>query len=128
MGNSPVARCALERRPARVCELHELMMMNRFSTQEHARQSRDLERSRTALMSTEGPEIDQRQRALSHRLELSKERLVADLGKLSSLLGTSAGEVSKRFVRAAIVVSGLLLLGVVTAMMRKRRRFRVRFL
>jgi uncharacterized membrane protein (Fun14 family) len=76
----------------------------------------------------DGPEIDWRQRALAHRLELSKERLVADLGKLSSLLGTSAGEVSKRFVRATLVVSGLLLLGLVTMAMRRRRRFRVRFL
>jgi hypothetical protein len=124
----PVARCALEHCPARACGLHGLMMMNRLSTQGHDRHSRGLESSTTALTMVDGPEIDWRQRALAHRLELSKERLVADLGKLSSLLGTSAGEVSKRFVRATLVVSGLLLLGLVTMAMRRRRRFRVRFL
>jgi len=74
----------------------------------------------------EGPEIDQRERALAHRLELAKERLVVDLGKLSSLLGASAGEVRKKFVRATFVVGGLLLLGLVTVLVRRRRRFRWR--
>ncbi len=73
-------------------------------------------------------EVNQRERALAHRLEMAKERLVADLGKLSTLLGTTAGQVGKRFVRMGLVVGGLLLLGIVTAVVRRRRRLRVRFL
>lgn len=74
------------------------------------------------------PEVDQRQRTLEHRLELAKARLVADIGKLSNLLGSSAGAVRKGFVRAAVTLGGLLVLGIVTAVMRRRRRLRVRFL
>ena len=78
------------------------------------------------------PEVDQRERALMHRLEMAKERLAADLGKLSTLLGTTAGQVGrqvgKRFVRVGLVLGGLLLLGIVTAVVRRRRRLRVRFL
>lgn len=76
----------------------------------------------------ERPEVDQRERALAHRLEMGKERLVADLGKLSKLLGSSAGQVGKRFVRVGLLLGGLLLLGIVTAVVRRRRRLRVRFL
>jgi hypothetical protein len=74
------------------------------------------------------PEVNQRERALVHRLEISKQRLVADLGKLSTVLSTSAGQVGKRFVRVGIVLGGLMLLGIVTVVVRRRRRFRVRFL
>jgi hypothetical protein len=72
--------------------------------------------------------VDQRQRSLEHRLEMAKARLLSDLGKLSRLLGSSAGAVRKRFVRAVVTVGGLLLLGIVSAVMRRRRRLRVRFL
>lgn len=77
---------------------------------------------------TELPEVNQRERLLSHRLEMAKERLVSDLGKLSALVSSTAGAVSKRFVRAAVLMGGVLLLGIVSAVMRRRRRLRVRFL
>ncbi len=83
----------------------------------------------------ERPEVDARERALAHRLEMGKERLVADLGKLSTMLETSAGQVGQkfvrvgqRFVRVGLVLGGLLLLGIVTVVVRRRRRLRVRFL
>jgi hypothetical protein len=102
--------------------------MNRLSTQGFTRQSRDLDKSEPTSMSmSDRPEIDQRERALSHRLEMAKQRLVVDLGQLSSLLGAGAGEVRKGFVRASFVVGGLLLLGLVTVLARRRRRFRWRF-
>jgi hypothetical protein len=102
--------------------------MNRLNTLGFTRQSRDLDKSEPTSMSLrDRPEIDQRERALSHRLELAKQRLVLDLGQLSSLLGAGAGEVKKGFVRASFVVGGLLLLGLVTVLARRRRRFRWRF-
>ena len=76
----------------------------------------------------ERPEVDARERALAHRLEMGKERLVADLGKLSTMLETSAGQVGQKFVRVGLVLGGLLLLGIVTVVVRRRRRLRVRFL
>lgn len=108
--------------------LHELQTMNRLSTQGFAARTREARRSGVMSTSMELPDVDQRERALAHRLELAKERLVADLGKLSSLLGTSAGQVGRRFVRASLVLGGLLVLGIVTAVVRRRRRLRVRFL
>ncbi len=75
----------------------------------------------------EVPDVNQRERALAHRMEIAKQRLLDDIGKLSTLLGSTAGEVRKKFVRAGLVVGGLLLLGIVTAVVRRRRRIRVRF-
>ncbi len=89
------------------------------------------EAKRYGVASTSRMELsaaDQRERALAHRLEIGKERLVADLGKLSMLLGTSARQASMKFVRVGLVVGGLLLLGIVAAVVRRRRRLRVRFL
>jgi hypothetical protein len=74
------------------------------------------------------PDVNQHERLLAHRLEMAKERLVCNLGKLSSLLSTTAGSVSKKFVRASVLLGGLMLLGIVAAVMRRRRRLRVRFL
>ncbi len=77
-------------------------------------------------------DVDERERALAHRLESAKERLVVDLGKLSALLGTTATKVGKRFVLASFAASfalgALLVLGIVTAVVRRRRRIRARFL
>ena len=76
----------------------------------------------------ERPNVDQRERALSHRMELAKERLSFDLGKLSALLGSTANDAARRFVRASLLVGGLLLVGVATAVLvRRRRRARIRF-
>jgi hypothetical protein len=66
--------------------------------------------------------IDQRRRALEHRLELAKERLAADLTRASWLLKSSAGAVRKNLVRAVVTIGGLFLLGIVTAIVRRRRR------
>ncbi len=75
--------------------------------------------------------VDQRRRALEHRLELAKDRLVTDLGRLSTLVSSSAGSMRKGFVRAVVTVvaiGGLLLLGIASAVLRRRRRLRARFL
>lgn len=72
--------------------------------------------------------VDQRRRALEHRLELAKERLVEDLGRMSSILQSSAGTVKKSAVRAAVTIGALLVLGIVTAVVRRRRRLSWRFL
>lgn len=66
--------------------------------------------------------VDEQRRALEHRLELAKERLVADLSRVSSMLKSSAGSMRKNIVRAAVTIGGLLLLGIVTAVVRRRRR------
>lgn|GEM_PF-4273376 len=103
--------------------------MNRLSTQGFGvdtRQARRFGVKSTSMV--ELPEVDPRQRALEHRIEAAKARLVADIGKLSRLLGSSAGVVRKGFVRATVLLGGLLVLGIVTAVMRRRRRLRVRFL
>jgi hypothetical protein len=79
--------------------------------------------------------LDQQRRALEHRLELAKERLVADLDRVSSMLQLSAGSVRQNVrsvvrvvARGAIVLGGLLLLGIVRAVVRRRRRLAWRFL
>ncbi len=109
--------------------LHAFVEMNRLGTQGFAARTREVRRtSGTATSMIEVPDVDQRERALAHRLELAKERLVADLGKLSTLLGSTATTVGKRFVLASLVMGGLLVLGIVTAVVRRRRRIRVRFL
>lgn len=103
--------------------------MNRLSTQGFAARTREVRRPGVVSTSmTELPNVDQRERALAHRLELAKARLSADLGKLSTLLGSSASDAARRFVRAGLVVGGLLMLGIVTAaIVRRRRRLRIRF-
>lgn len=70
---------------------------------------------------TERPDMDQRERALTHRLELSKERLSRDIGKLSTLLGSSANDAVQRFVRVGLLVGGFLLVGIATAVLIRRR-------
>ena len=72
--------------------------------------------------------VDQRRRALEHRLELAKNRLVTDIGRFSTLLSSSAGSMRKGFVRAVVTIGGLLLLGIASAVLRRRRRLRARFL
>jgi len=81
------------------------------------------------LGTTGGPmmAVDQRRRALEHRLELAKERLVADLGRVSLLLKSSAGSARKTLMRAALAVGGLILLGIVSAVVRRRRRLEWRY-
>jgi hypothetical protein len=86
------------------------LAVNRLNEQE-------LRATRGAMMA-----VDQRKRALEHRLELAKERLVADLNRASALLKSSAGSMRKGLLRAAVAVGGLLLLGIVSAVMRRRRR------
>jgi hypothetical protein len=71
--------------------------------------------------------VDQRRRALEHRLELAKERFVADLGRFSSLLQQSAANARRNFVRAALALGGLVLLGLASAVIRRRRRLSVRW-
>jgi hypothetical protein len=75
--------------------------------------------------------VDQRRRALEHRLELAKERLVADLDRVSALLKSgvvsSARSMGKNLFRAAVVVGGLLLLGLITGAVRRRRRLEWRY-
>jgi hypothetical protein len=71
--------------------------------------------------------VDQRRRALEHRLELAKERFVADLGRFSSLLQESAANARRNFVRAALALGGLVLLGLASAVIRRRRRVQVRW-
>lgn len=71
--------------------------------------------------------VDQRRRALEHRLELAKERFVADLGRFSSLLQESAANARRNFVRAALLLGGLVLLGLASAVIRRRRRLSVRW-
>jgi ABC-type phosphate transport system permease subunit len=72
--------------------------------------------------------VDQQRRALEHRLELAKERLVADLSRVSSMIKMSAGSMRKNLQRAAIAIGGLLLLGIVSAVVRRRRRIASRLL
>jgi len=87
----------------------------------------DLVRPQEGTMIT----IDQRRRALEHRLEFAKERLVADLDRVSTLLTSgvveSARSVGKNLFRVAVVVGGLLLLGLVTSLVRRRRRLEWRY-
>jgi hypothetical protein len=104
-------------------------MMNRLSTQGFAAQTREARGSEVSSTSMiELPEVNQRERLLAHRLEQAKERLVSDLGKLSAMVGSTAVTVSKKLVRAGMLLGGLVLLGIVSAVMRRRRRLRVRFL
>jgi hypothetical protein len=108
--------------------------MNRLSTQGLPTQTREAKKHFGASSSMmQLHDVDPRERALAHRLEMTKQRLVADLGKLSTMFETGAEQVGARFVRMGLiaggfVVGGLLLLGIVTAVVRRRRRFRVRFL
>jgi hypothetical protein len=66
--------------------------------------------------------VDEQRRALEHRLELAKERLVADLSRVSSMLKSSAGSMRRNVMRAVVTIGGLFLLGIVTAVVRRRRR------
>jgi hypothetical protein len=68
---------------------------------------------------------------LEHRIDLAKERLVADLGRASTLLRQSAASarstVKKGLIRAAIVAAGLMWLGLVTTAVRRHRRLHARW-
>lgn len=96
--------------------LHVRPGVNRLSDQ-------DLRASGTTMVP-----VDQQRRALEHRLELAKERLVADLSRVSSMLKSSAGSMRRNMVRAAVTIGGLLLLGIVSALVRRRRRIASRLL
>jgi hypothetical protein len=72
--------------------------------------------------------VDQRRRALEHRLELAKERLVADLGRFSSMIRSGTGTVRKSLFRGLVAAGGLLVLGIVALAMRRRRRLAWRLL
>ncbi len=84
--------------------------MNRLSDQ-------DPRATGTAMLS-----VNQQRRALEHRLELAKERLVADLSRISSMLKSSAGSMRRNMVRAVVTIGGLFLLGIVSAVVHRRRR------
>ena len=84
--------------------MHVSALVNRLNDQ-------DLVRPTGGAMIT----VDQRRRALEHRLELAKKRLVADIDRVSTLLKSgvvsSARSMSKNLLRAVVAIGGLLLLG-----------------
>lgn len=68
---------------------------------------------------------------LEHRIALAKDRLVADLGRASTLLRESAASarrgVKRGFMRAALVAAGVVWLSLVTTALRRRRRLHARW-
>jgi hypothetical protein len=80
---------------------------------------------------TELVPVEERRRVLEHRIEMAKDRLVADLGRASLLLRESAASarrgVKKGFIRAALVAAGVVWLSLVTTALRRRRRLHARW-
>ena len=75
--------------------------------------------------------VDERRRVLQHRIDLAKDKLVADLSRASTLLRQSAASarssVRRGFIRAAIVTAGIVWLGLVTTAIRRHRRLHARW-
>jgi hypothetical protein len=78
-----------------------------------------------------GPEsrpldLDARRRVLEQRIERTKERLLADLGRAKTIVVRAKDRARKGAWTAALVAGGLLFLGLVTTLVRRRtRRVRV---
>jgi hypothetical protein len=75
--------------------------------------------------------MEERRRVLEHRIELAKDRLVADLGRASTLLRERAAyarsSLRKGVIRAAIIAAGVVWLSLVTTAVRRHRRLHARW-
>ena len=77
---------------------------------------------------TDGALLDPeaRRRALEHRIELTKERLVADITRVRSLVTEAAARARQGLgrvaLRTALGVGALLAIGLVTVLVRRRQR------
>ena len=69
-------------------------------------------------------QVDPERRAIETRIRLAKARLFQDLNRASTIVKQTAGAASRGMLRVALV-GGLLLVGVVAAFVRRRRRLRV---
>jgi hypothetical protein len=67
-------------------------------------------------------DLDARRRLLEMRIEASKERLVTDLGRAKQIIVRAKDRAEQGLIRVAIVTGGLLLIGLVTALVRRRKR------
>jgi len=82
----------------------------------------------TPTLSTAGSQLEPeaRRRALERRIEVTKERLIADITRVRSLVSQATvrarNDLGRVATRAAIAVAGLLVLGLVTALIRRRHR------
>jgi len=68
--------------------------------------------------------VDPERRAIETRIRLAKARLFQDLNRASTIVKQTAGAASRGLLRVALV-GGLLLVGLVSAFVRRRRRLRV---
>ncbi len=68
--------------------------------------------------------VDPERRALETRISLAKERLYQDLNRASSIVKQTAGAAGRGLLRVALV-GGLLFVGLVASVIRRRRRLRV---
>ena len=71
-------------------------------------------------------DLDARRRLLEQRIESAKERLVADIGRAKTILTRARHRAAVTLTRVALVAGGLMVLGLVTVLARRRaRRIRV---
>jgi hypothetical protein len=69
-------------------------------------------------------QVDPERRALEARIHLAKDRLFQDLNRVSTIAKQTAGAAGRSLLRVALV-GGLLMVGLVSAFIRRRRRLRV---
>jgi hypothetical protein len=65
--------------------------------------------------------VDERRRLLEQRIELAKERLVADIRRAGGLVRRATATARQGLMRAAVVAGGFLVLGFALALIGRRR-------
>ena len=71
-------------------------------------------------------DLDARRRLLEQRIESAKDRLVADIDRAKTILTSVRRRAASTLTRVALVAGGLMVLGLVTVLARRRaRRIRV---